>query len=122
MAKKVARLDRQAKQLYVLFSQQAGGCIVVQKLNETERAEALAKLPEWTPTEGRDAIARSFKFKDFKEAFAFMTRAALKAEQMDHHPEWFNVYNRVEVTLATHDVDGLSQRDVELAAYMDSIC
>ncbi|MCP5370236.1 MAG: 4a-hydroxytetrahydrobiopterin dehydratase [Hyphomicrobiales bacterium] len=95
---------------------------MVQRLDDTERARALAGLPAWAPTAGRDAITRTFRFADFKAAFAFMTRAALKAEQMDHHPEWFNVYNRVEVTLSTHDADGLTARDVELARFMDSIC
>ena len=95
---------------------------MVQRLDDTERARALAELPAWAPTEGRDAMTRAFRFAEFKEAFAFMTRTALKAEQMDHHPEWFNVYNRVEVTLSTHDADGLTARDVELAKFMDAIC
>jgi 4a-hydroxytetrahydrobiopterin dehydratase len=82
-------------------------------------AAALAQVPGWRAVEGRDAIAKSYKFQDFKAAFAFMTRVALKAEQMDHHPEWFNVYNKVEVTLATHDADGVTALDVELARYMD---
>ncbi len=80
---------------------------------------ALAQLSGWTPTPGRDAIQKTFRFKDFKQAFAFMTRVALKAEQMDHHPEWFNVYNRVEVTLATHDAGGVTGLDVALAKYCD---
>jgi len=81
---------------------------------------ALAQLSGWTPVEGRDAIAKSYRFEDFKQAFAFMTRVALKAEQMDHHPEWFNVYNRVDVTLATHDADGVTALDVELATFCDA--
>ena len=81
---------------------------------------ALAKLPGWSKVEGeRDAIQRTFKFKDFNAAFGFMTRVALKADQLDHHPEWFNVYNRVEVTLATHDADGVTELDVTLASFMD---
>jgi 4a-hydroxytetrahydrobiopterin dehydratase len=84
-------------------------------------AEALKQLAGWSAAEGRDAISKSFKFADFKAAFAFMTRAALKAEQMDHHPEWFNVYNRVDVTLSTHDAGGITALDVELAKFLDQI-
>jgi 4a-hydroxytetrahydrobiopterin dehydratase len=90
-----------------------------QKLDLAQRAEALGSLPGWTETPGRDAIKKTFKFKDFSEAFAFMTRVALKAEQLDHHPEWFNVYNKVEVVLSTHDADGLTALDVELARAME---
>jgi len=83
-------------------------------------AAALARLPAWAAIEGdRDAIQRTFRFSDFNAAFAFMTRVALRAEQLDHHPEWFNVYNRVEATLATHDADGVTELDVTLAAFMD---
>ena len=71
--------------------------------------------------EGRDAIKKDFKFADFNEAFGFMTRVALKAEKMDHHPEWFNVYNNVSITLSTHDCQGLSSRDVTLATFIDSV-
>lgn len=85
-------------------------------------SRALEQLNGWTRVEGeRDAIFKTYKFADFKTAFAFMSGAALKAEQMDHHPEWFNVYNRVEVTLTTHDLDGVSSRDVELAGFMDKL-
>lgn len=85
-------------------------------------AAATAKLSDWNIKAGdRDAIDKTFKFADFKTAFAFMTASALKAEQMDHHPEWFNVYNRVEVTLTTHDADGVTALDVELATYMDQL-
>ena len=86
-------------------------------------AEAgLAQLTGWGPVDGdRDAISKTFKFTDFKTAFGFMTSCALKAEQMDHHPEWFNVYNRVEVTLTTHDADGVTALDVELAGFMDAL-
>lgn len=83
---------------------------------------ALAALKGWTKAEGdRDAIAKTFRFEDFKRAFAFMSAVALKAEQMDHHPEWFNVYNKVEVVLTTHDADGVTTRDLELAGYMDTL-
>jgi len=82
---------------------------------------AIARLPGWAQTPGRDAISRSFRFRDFSSAFGFMARCALKAEQMDHHPEWFNVYNRVDVVLTTHDVDGVSEKDVQLATFMDAI-
>ncbi|CAN7170554.1 4a-hydroxytetrahydrobiopterin dehydratase [Phenylobacterium sp. LjRoot219] len=82
-------------------------------------AEALKSLPNWAAVEGRDAIQRSFKFADFNAAFGFMSRAALMAEKLDHHPEWFNVYSRVEVTLATHDADGVTELDVKLARFMD---
>jgi 4a-hydroxytetrahydrobiopterin dehydratase len=83
-------------------------------------AGALARLPAWSAVEGdRDAITRSFAFKDFNAAFGFMTRVALAAEKLDHHPEWFNVYNRVEVLLSTHDADGVTSLDVTLAGIMD---
>lgn len=83
---------------------------------------ALAKLSGWTKgDEDRDAIQKTYKLGDFKTAWGFMSAAALKAEQMDHHPEWFNVYNKVEVTLTTHDVDGVSEKDVELARFMDEL-
>ncbi len=82
---------------------------------------ALAKLPGWAKADGeRDAICKTFKFKDFNAAFGFMTRVALMADKLDHHPEWFNVYNRVDVTLATHDADGVTELDVTLAAFMDA--
>jgi 4a-hydroxytetrahydrobiopterin dehydratase len=84
-------------------------------------AAALKDLPGWEAAEGeRDAIRRTFRFGDFNAAFGFMTRAAMTAEKLDHHPEWFNVYNRVEVTLSTHDVSGVTARDVELARFMDA--
>ena len=92
----------------------------VQKLTGERRVAALQSLPDWSEVSGRDAISRVLKFKDFNVAFAFMTRVAMKAERMDHHPEWFNVYNRVDITLATHECGGLSERDVELAAFIDA--
>jgi 4a-hydroxytetrahydrobiopterin dehydratase len=94
---------------------------MVAKLTGDERAKALAALPAWAEVEGRDAITRSFQFANFNQAFGFMTRVAMQAERDDHHPEWFNVYNKVEVTLATHDVGGLSERDVKLAQFIDEI-
>lgn len=89
------------------------------KLEGSARESALGQLPHWHQVPARDAISRKFEFKDFSEAFGFMTRAALLAEKMDHHPEWSNVYNRVEVTLATHDAGGVTENDVKMAAAMD---
>ncbi len=94
---------------------------MVEKLTPEERAAALAELSGWSEVDGRDAIQRTMTFSDFNEAFGFMTRVAIKADQADHHPEWFNVYNRVEITLSTHDADGLSARDVALARFIDGI-
>jgi 4a-hydroxytetrahydrobiopterin dehydratase len=85
------------------------------KLTAEARAAALAELAGWREVAGRDAITKTFQFADFNEAWGFMTRVALVAEKMDHHPEWFNVWNRVEITLSTHDVGGVSERDVKLA-------
>jgi 4a-hydroxytetrahydrobiopterin dehydratase len=90
------------------------------KLSGTERDAAIGKLAGWSEVDGRDAIKKNFKFKDFNEAFGFMTRVALVAEKMDHHPEWFNVYNRVEVTLSTHDAGGVTKKDIALAEAMDA--
>ena len=87
----------------------------------TERTQALATLQDWQEIDGRDAIKKTFKFVDFSEAFGFMCRIALEAERADHHPEWFNVYNRVDVTLTTHDANGITYRDIELAQKMDVI-
>ena len=89
------------------------------RLEGTARKAALAGLPEWREADGRDAITRKFVFKDFNQAFGFMTRAALLAEKMDHHPEWLNVYRTVEVTLSTHDAGGLTEKDIALAKAMD---
>jgi 4a-hydroxytetrahydrobiopterin dehydratase len=83
-------------------------------------AAALAQLSGWSAADGRDAIVKTFKFADFNAAWGFMTRVALAAEKLDHHPEWFNVYNRVEVLLATHDADGVTDLDVTLAKIMDA--
>ena len=94
---------------------------MVEKLTDAERKAALAELPGWSAVEGRDAITRTYQFKDFNEAFGWMSRVALIAEKMDHHPEWFNVWNRVEVTLSTHDAGGLTARDTKLAKKMDQL-
>ena len=90
------------------------------RLEGPRRQEALDNLPDWQLRTDRDAIARSFTFKDFNSAFTFMTQIALKAEAMNHHPEWSNVYNRIEIILTSHDVDGLSERDVKLAEFIDA--
>ena len=92
-----------------------------QKLSGDERQAVLAELDGWNLVDGRDAISKTFTFKNFNEAFGWMSRVAMVAEKMDHHPEWFNVYKTVEVTLATHDVGGLSSLDVKLAKMMDKM-
>ena len=92
---------------------------MAEKLTGSARTTALGKLNGWSEVDGRDAINRTFTFKDFNEAFGFMARAALIAEKLDHHPEWSNVYKTVEVTLSTHDAGGLTERDVALAEAMD---
>lgn len=94
---------------------------MAEKLSAADRAKALAGLPGWSELSGRDAIARSFKFKTFDEAWGFMARVALAAEKMDHHPEWTNVYNKVDVVLSTHSAGGLTALDVKLAQKMDLI-
>ncbi|KAJ2156179.1 Pterin-4-alpha-carbinolamine dehydratase 2 [Coemansia sp. RSA 552] len=86
-----------------------------------QRLEPLLKSSGWALEDGRDAIIKSFTFGNFGTAFAFMTAVALRAEKMDHHPEWFNVYNRVDVTLSTHDCQGLSGRDIALATHIDQV-
>jgi 4a-hydroxytetrahydrobiopterin dehydratase len=92
-----------------------------QKLTSDARKAALARIKGWSEVKDRDAISKKFVFADFNQAFGFMTRAALAAEKMDHHPEWFNVYKTVEVTLSTHDAGGLTERDVKLAEIMDKL-
>jgi 4a-hydroxytetrahydrobiopterin dehydratase len=92
----------------------------LKKLNPIDDAAALASVALWTYDVERSAISRSFKFADFAHAFAFMTQIAITADKRDHHPEWFNVYNRVDITLTTHDISGLSQRDIDLAKYADA--
>jgi 4a-hydroxytetrahydrobiopterin dehydratase len=94
---------------------------MTERLTGEMRKSALAELPGWTEVGGRDAIAKTFVFKDFNEAFGFMSRAALVAEKHDHHPEWRNVYKTVEVVLATHDAGGVTRKDIELARAMNAI-
>ncbi len=94
---------------------------MAQKLSGEARKTALARLKGWTEVKDRDAITKKFVFVDFNQAFGFMTRAALVAEKLDHHPEWFNVYKNVEVTLSTHDAGGLTELDVKLAETMDKL-
>jgi len=94
---------------------------MIEPLAEAERADALDALSDWDYDDGRDAITRRFVFADFGEAFAFMTRVALLAEKMDHHPEWSNVWNRVDVLLTTHDAGGLSTRDIVMAEAIDAL-
>lgn len=93
---------------------------MAEPLSKAQRAEALDRLAGWAEAEGRDAITKSFSFGDFNQAFGFMSRVALAAERMDHHPEWFNVYNRVEITLSSHDAGGVTERDIKLAEAIDS--
>jgi 4a-hydroxytetrahydrobiopterin dehydratase len=94
---------------------------MAQKLSGEARKSALGKLSGWSETKDRDAISKKFVFEDFNAAFGFMTRAALVAEKLDHHPEWFNVYKTVEVTLSTHDAGGLTELDVRLAEAMNKL-
>lgn len=89
-------------------------------LRDEVRAEALAALPDWREVEGRDAITKVFTFRNFNAAFGFMTRVAMAAEKADHHPEWFNVYKTVEVTLSTHDAGGVTEKDIALARRMET--
>jgi 4a-hydroxytetrahydrobiopterin dehydratase len=94
---------------------------MIEKLDDAARAALPETLPGWTAVEGRDAIRRVFRFRDFSEAWGFMSRVALLAEKQDHHPEWSNVWNRVEIVLTTHDAGGLSARDVRLAEAIDAL-
>src|SRR5262249_22659337 len=102
-------------------SSRKGGIVMVAKLDDAARAALGASLPGWRMADGRDAIARSFRFADFSEAFGFMSRVAMLAEKHDHHPEWSNVWNRVDILLSTHDAGGLSARDVALAQAIDAL-
>ncbi len=92
---------------------------MAQKLSAEARSRALGRLKGWSEVTGRDAISKKFVFADFNEAFGFMARAALMAEKLDHHPEWFNVYKTVDVTLSTHDAGGVTELDIKLAEAMD---
>ena len=94
---------------------------MIEPLSDAERADALDGLPDWDLDDSRDAISRSFKFKDFNEAFGFMTRVALLAERANHHPDWSNVWNRVDILLTTHDAGGLTTRDIALAQAIDAL-
>ena len=94
---------------------------MVRKLDDAQRSALLARFPEWTHEPSRDAITRQFKFDDFARAFGFMASIAIIAEKMDHHPEWSNVYNRVDILLTTHDADGLSERDAKLAEAIEAL-
>lgn len=94
---------------------------MIEQLRGVLLDEHLQTLDGWTKVEGREALYKRFEFTDFNEAFGWMTRVAMVAEKTDHHPEWLNVYNRVDVTLATHDVEGVSERDIKLARVMDQI-
>ena len=94
---------------------------MAKKLEGTDRSNALASLIGWDELKDRNAITKNYQLADFNAAFGFMSRVAIKADKMDHHPEWFNVYNRVEVTLSTHDAGGVTQLDIELAKFMDEI-
>ncbi|KTE15058.1 4a-hydroxytetrahydrobiopterin dehydratase [Sphingopyxis sp. H115] len=94
---------------------------MVQKLDDAQRTALLARFPEWTYEPSRDAITRRFQFADFAQAFGFMASVAIIAEKMDHHPEWSNVYNRVDILLTTHDADGLSERDATLAEAIEAL-
>ncbi len=91
------------------------------KLTGAVREAGIAEMNGWTDVQGRDAMSKSFKFHDFGEAFAFMTRVAIHADKADHHPEWSNVYNTVHITLSSHDVGGISERDLKLARFIDSV-
>lgn len=95
--------------------------MAISRLTDPEREAAMATLPGWTVRADGLAIMRTFRFADFSEAFAFMTRVALMAEKDDHHPEWFNVWNRVEITLTTHDAGGISRRDVKMARAIEAM-
>jgi 4a-hydroxytetrahydrobiopterin dehydratase len=95
--------------------------MMIEQLDEEERAAALDRLSEWDYDEARDALTRQFVFADFVEAFGFMTRVAILAEKADHHPEWSNVYNRVDILLTTHDAGGLSTRDVAMAKAIERL-
>lgn len=95
--------------------------MAIARLSDAQRDEALAGLPQWSAREDGLAITRELTFSDFNEAFGFMTRVALHAERVNHHPEWFNVYNRVAIMLTTHDAGGISQRDIDMAQFIERL-
>ncbi|ABF53537.1 pterin-4-alpha-carbinolamine dehydratase [Sphingopyxis alaskensis RB2256] len=99
----------------------SGRKTMVQKLDDAQRSALLARFPQWTHDPVRDAITRQFRFDDFAQAFGFMASVAIVAEKLDHHPEWSNVYNRVDVLLTTHDANGLSERDAKLAEAIEAL-
>jgi len=122
----VYRLARRAKDTYraacgSMGAFTAGGIAMVNKLSAAQLKNSLSTLKSWRIVADGSAISRSFKFADFTDAFAFMTRVALAAEKMDHHPEWSNVYNKVEITLSTHDAGGLTANDIALATIIDKV-
>ena len=90
-------------------------------MKQEARTKYLAELVGWKDVENRDAIQKTFKFQNFNQAFSFMTRVAMEAEKANHHPEWLNVYNQVEVTFTTHDADGVTEKDIRLAQFMNAI-
>ena len=94
---------------------------MIHKLTSAERATQLAQLQGWEAVAGRDAIHKQLTFGDFNEAFGFMTRVAIKAQEMNHHPEWFNVYRTVDITLSTHEAGGITERDIALARFIDDV-
>lgn len=94
---------------------------MVKPLSDDDRTQALAPLGDWKINNDKTEISRNFQFKDFNQAFGFMTQIALKAEKMDHHPEWHNVYNKVRITLSTHDAGGISALDIKMAQFIDSL-
>jgi 4a-hydroxytetrahydrobiopterin dehydratase len=95
--------------------------MTIQKLTSEECARELSQLRDWKAVSGREAIHRQLKFADFNEAFGFMTRVAIKAQEMNHHPEWSNVYQTVDITLATHEAGGITERDIALARFIDDV-
>jgi 4a-hydroxytetrahydrobiopterin dehydratase len=125
MATTLARLEPWEKTVQFVAERETANSAregsVVQKLTADDRLRLLGEIPAWREAKGRDALVREFRFKDFNAAFGFMSRVALIAEKMDHHPEWFNVYNRVEITLSTHDAGGVTERDIKLARQIDAL-
>jgi 4a-hydroxytetrahydrobiopterin dehydratase len=109
------------KYITKIVKKQVKELAMIDKLNDADRSSAIAKLEKWQDEGERNAISKSLKFKNFNEAFAFMTRVAMEAEKTNHHPEWSNVYNTVNITLTSHDVGGISERDLMMARYIDSV-